>query len=142
MLKMSLASQLKTSARKGAIVGGITAVLSIVAMDGLGTVDMFGMGVPKFVAQGVVLGTSSVIADFTVPKIAPFMSGGSLEWTRFEALSLTPLLIGSISLGLESVLAPSAEQRGDVLKTIAVGAASSITAAYVSSSMGWSAALS
>jgi len=129
---------LQASLSKGAVVAGVSAVLSVLVLDGFDTVGVFNMAVPKFLAQGVILGASSVITDYTVPHVTPYLAGGSVPWTRFEALTLEPLLIGTISLGLESVLSPQSEQRGGILKTIAVGGASSITAAYVSAGMGWS----
>ena len=142
MVGLQLNDRLKGSLRKGMIVGGVAGVLSLVVMNGLDGVPIFGQTVPKAAAQAVILGMSSVATDYVVPAITPYIAGGDVNWTRFEKLSLQPLLIGTISLSLESLLAPQATMRGDVIKTIAVGGASAITAQYVSSGMGWSAPLS
>ena len=141
MVGLQLNDRLKGSLRKGMIVGVVAGVLSVLVLDGLEGVTMIGQTVPKFAAHTVILGVSSVTADYLVPAITPYIAGGDVNWTRFENLSLQPLLIGTISLSLESLLAPSTTQRGDVIKTIAVGGAASITASYVSSGMGWSAPL-
>ena len=142
MVGLQLNDRLKGSLRKGMIVGGVAGVLSLVVMNGLDGVSIFGQTVPKAAAHAVILGMSSVATDYVVPAITPYIAGGDVNWTRFENLSLQPLLIGTISLSLESLLAPQATMRGDVVKTIAVGGASAITAAYVASGMGWSAPLS
>ena len=142
MVGMQLNDRLKGSLRKGMIVGAVAGVLSLVVMDGLNGVNIMGQTVPKAAAHTVILGISSVISDYAIPAITPYIAGGDVNWTRFENLSLQPLLIGTISLSLESLLAPQATMRGDVVKTIAVGGASAITAAYVASGMGWSAPLS
>ena len=141
MVGLQLNDRLKGSLRKGMIVGGVAGVLSLVVMNGFDGVPIFGQTVPKAAAHTVILGISSVISDYAIPAITPYIAGGDVNWTRFENLSLQPLLIGTISLSLESLLAPQATMRGDVVKTIAVGGASAITAAYVSSGMGWSAPL-
>ena len=141
MVGLQLNDRLKGSLRKGLIVGAVAGVLSLVVMDGLNGVAIFGQTVPKAAAHAVILSISSVATDYVVPAITPYIAGGDVNWTRFENLSLQPLLIGTISLSLESLLAPQATMRGDVVKTIAVGGASAITAAYVSSGMGWSAPL-
>ena len=142
MVGLQLNDRLKGSLRKGMIVGGVAGVLSLVVMNGLDGVAIFGKTVPKAAAHAVILGMSSVATDYVVPAVAPYIAGGDVAWTRFETLTLGPLLIGTISLSLESLLAPQATMRGDVVKTIAVGGASAITASYVSSGMGWSAPLS
>ena len=142
MVGLQLNDRLKGSLRKGAIVGGISGVLSLLLMDGLTGVHIFGQVVPKAAAHTVILGISSVAADYITPAITPYIAGGDVNWTRFETLSLTPLLIGTISLSIESALANEATMRGDVLKTIAIGGASAITAGYISSGMGWSAPIS
>ena len=142
MVGLQLNDRLKGSLRKGMIVGGVAGVLSLVVLNGLDGVPIFGQTVPKAAAHAVILSVSSVATDYVVPSITPYISGGDVMWTRFENLSLAPLLIGTISLSLESLLAPQATMRGDVVKTIAMGAASSITASYVSSGLGWSAPLS
>ena len=136
MVGLALSDRLKGSLRKGAIVGAVAGVLSIAALSGTDGVFVFGQTVPKFVAHTVILGTASVAADFAIPAITPYI-GGDVMWTRFENLTLQPLLIGVISLSIESVIAPSATQQGDVMKTILVGAASSVAASYVSSGLGW-----
>ena len=141
MVGLALSDRLKGSLRKGLIVGAVSGVLSIAVLNGMDGVFVFGNTVPKFVAHTVILGGSSVAADYIIPSITPYIAGGDVMWTRFENLSLQPLLIGTISLAIESVIAPSATQQGDVLKTIAVGAASSVAASYASSQMGWSAPL-
>ena len=139
MVGLQLSDRLKGSLRKAAIVGGVSGVLSALVMDGFNGVSVFGMEVPKFAAHAVILGASSVATDYVVPMVAPYIAGGDVAWTRFETLTLQPLLIGTISLSIESAIAPTATVRGDVLKTIAVGGASAITAAYVASGMGWTA---
>ena len=141
MVGLQLTDRLKGSFRKGMIVGGVAGVLSLVVMNGIDGVPIFGQVVPKAAVQAVILGASSVAADYVVPAITPHIAGGDVNWTRFENLSLQPLLIGTISLSLESLLAPQATMCGDVIKTIAVGGASAITAAYVSAGMNWSAPL-
>ena len=141
MVGLALSDRLKGSLRKGLIVGAIAGVGSIVFLSGSDGIFVFGQTVPKFAVHTVILGSSSVASDFAIPSITPYIAGGDVMWTRFENLSLAPLLNGVIALSLESVLAPSATEKGDVFKTIAVGAASTIGASYFSSSMGWSAPL-
>lgn len=136
-----LDARMKAALRKGMIVGAVSGVLSVLVLDGMQGVHVFGHVVPKFVMHTAVLGTSSIVAEYTIPMITPYLAGGDVRVTRFENLALSPLLIGVISLGLESVLSPEAEVRGGVLKTIGVGAASAITSSYFSSGMGWEAPL-
>ena len=141
MVGLALSDRLKGSLRKGAIVGAVAGALSMAVLNGGDGVFVFGQTVPKFVAHTVILGGSTVAADYIIPSLVPYIAGGDVNWTRFENLTLQPLLIGTIALAVESVIAPSVTQQGDVLKTIAVGAAASVTASYVSSGMGWSAPL-
>ena len=140
MVGLALSDRLKGSLRKGAIVGAVAGVLSIVVLNGGDGVFVFGQTFPKFAVHTVILGASSVAADYAIPSITPYI-GGDVMWTRFENLTLQPLLIGSISLAIESVIAPSATQQGDVFKTILVGGGSSVLASYASSGLGWSAPL-
>ena len=137
MVGLALSDKLKGSLRKGMMVGATAGVLSVLVLDGLNPINMFNMQVPKVAAHVVILGTSSVAADYIIPKITPYIAGGDAQWTRFETLALQPMLIGIISLAAESVIAPEVQQRGNVLRTIAVGGASAITSSYVASGMGW-----
>ena len=141
MVGLALSDRLKGSLRKGAIVGAAAGVLSLFVLNGGEGVFVYGQTVPKFVAHTVILGGSSVAADYLIPSITPYIAGGDVMWTRFENLTLQPLLIGTISLAVESVIAPSATQQGDVFKTIAVGAAASVAASYTSAGLGWTAPL-
>ena len=141
MVGLALSDQLKGSLRKGMIVGALSGALSIAVLNGMDGVAVFGHTFPKFAVHTVILGASSVAADYIIPSITPYIAGGDVMWTRFENLSLQPALVGILSLSIESVLCPSATQQGDVLKTIMVGAASSVAASYASSQMGWSAPL-
>ena len=140
MVGLALSDRLKGSLRKGAIVGAVAGVLSIVGLNGMDGIFVFGQTVPKFVAHTVILGTSSVAADYIIPSITPYI-GGDVMWTRFENLTLQPLMLGVLSVSIESVIAPSATQQGDVLKTIMVGSGSAVIASYASSGLGWSAPL-
>ena len=134
-------SKLVGNLSKAALVGASGAVLSVLVLGGLDSVQVTGgMWVPKFAIQGVVLGASSVAASYVVPKLTPYVAMGSPQLVRFNSLILEPATLGIISLAVESIIAPDAAQggTGGVLKTIMVGGAASVGAAYVSEGMGWS----
>ena len=139
MSKMSgLGAKLKASAVKGAMVGAVGAVLSIALLNGFEGVDLAGVPVPKFIANGALLAGSSMVADWAVPMLTPYVSVGSGELKQFENLVLQPLVVGTVLLAAESVLAPGATEQGaSMLTKLAVGAGSSITAAYAADGLGW-----
>ena len=105
-----------------------------------GRVPLAGMMVPKFVAQGGILAVSSVATSYIVPAVVPWVAAGSGQLKLFEITVLEPLILGTVSLLIESVVAPGAEVvgPGGTVRTIFVGAASCVTAAYVANGMGWS----
>ena len=132
---------LKGNLMKAGVVAGSGALLSVLVLGGLDSVEVLGgMWVPKFVAHAVVLGSSSMAASVVVPKLVPYVSAGSPALRRFEALILEPAAIGTIALALESVLASDAAQSGPggTFKTILVGAAASVGGGYFSEGMGLS----
>jgi hypothetical protein len=134
-------SKLKGNLVKAGVVAVTGSVLSVLVLGGMDSVQVTGgMWLPKFGVHAVVLGTSSLAASYAVPALVPFVSAGSPVLKRFEALVLEPLVLGGISLAVESLLAPEAEVggTGGTVKTLLVGAAASIGAAYVSEGMGWS----
>ena len=133
-------SKLQGTLAKAGLVGATGAVLSILVLDGLSPVPLVGAMLPKFAVHALVLGTSSVAASYAVPALVPFTSAGSPQLRRFQSLIVEPLVLGTISLAVESIIAPGAQVvgQGGMLRTILVGGASSIGAAYVSEGMGFS----
>ena len=133
-------SKLQGNLAKAAVVGATGAVLSCILLNGLSGVPLGGMMVPKFVAQGGILAVSSVATSYIVPAVVPWVAAGSGQLKLFEITVLEPLILGTVSLLIESVVAPGAEVvgPGGTVRTVFVGAASSVTAAYVSVGMQWS----
>ena len=134
-------SKLVGNLSKAALVGASGAVLSVLVLGGLDSVQVTGgMWVPKFAIQGVVLGASSIAASYAVPKLTPYVAMGSPQLQRFNSLILEPATLGLrlISMAVESIIAPDAAQSGTggVLKTIMVGGAASVGAAYLSEGLG------
>jgi len=120
-----------------AAVGGLLSVLVLSGMDGVAVTG--GMVAPKFVVHAAVLGASSLATSYAVPALVPWVSAGSPQLQKFESLVLEPLVLGAISFGVESVVAPNAEVGGPggTLKTLLVGSAAAVGAAYVTEGMGW-----
>jgi len=133
-------SKLQGALSKAAIVGATGAVLSVILLNGLTSVPVGGMMIPKAIAQGGILAVSSVATSYITPAVVPWVAAGSGQLKTFELLVLEPLVLGTVSLAVESIIAPGAEVvgQGGTVKTIFVGAASSVTAGYVSQAMGWS----
>ena len=132
-------SKLVGNLSKAAIVGASGAVLSVLVLGGLESVQVAGgMWLPKFAVQGVVLGASSMAASYIVPKLTPYVSVGSPQLSRFNSLILEPATLGLISLAVESIVASGATEQGSgsVFKTIMVGGAASVGAAYISEGLG------
>ena len=126
---------------KASVVAGTGALLSVLVLGGLENVPVAGgLWAPKFAATAVVLGASSMAASYAIPLMVPYVSAGSPVLKRFELLVLEPLFIGTCALALESVVASEASEGGPggVLKSILVGGAASVGAAYLSEGMGWS----
>ena len=133
-------SKLVGNLSKAALVGASGAVLSVLVLNGMSGVPVVGgVVLPKFFIHGAILGTSSIAATYAVPHIVPFISAGSPQLKRFETLVVEPLVLGTISLVVESLLAPEAQVvgQGGTVRTILVGAAASVAAAYTSEGMGW-----
>ena len=132
-------SKLQGNLSKAALVGVTGAVLSVLVLNGLAPVPVFGMMIPKFAAQGLVLSVSSVATSYIVPAVTPFVSAGSPQLRQFQGLIVEPLALGMISLALESFVAPGAEVigTGGTFRTIMVGSAASVVAAYTAEGMGW-----
>ena len=134
-------SRLQGTLAKAGVVGLSGAALSVLVLNGLSGVPVFGgVMLPKFVAHGIILSGSSIAASYAVPALVPFVSAGSPQLKRFESLVVEPLVLGTISLVIESFLAPEAQVvgQGGTVRTILVGGAASVGAAYVSEGMGWS----
>ena len=132
-------SKLQGTLAKAGLVGATGAVLSVLLLNGLSPVPLAGIMLPKFAVHALVLGTSSVASSYAVPALVPFTSAGSPQLRRFESLIVEPLVLGTISLAVESIIAPGAQVvgQGGMLRTILVGGASSIGAAYVAEGMGY-----
>ena len=83
---------------------------------------------------------SSVATSYITPRVVPWVAAGSGQLKLFEITILEPLILGTVSLLVESVIAPGAEVvgQGGTVKTVFVGAASCVTAGYVSQAMNWS----
>ena len=130
---------LKGNLAKAGLVGATGAVLSVLALGGLQGVPVMGVFMPKAFVHGLALAGSSVAATYAVPMLVPFVSAGSPQLRRFEALVLEPLVIGGVFLGVESILAPAAEVQGPggTFKEILAGSAAAIGAAYVAEGMQW-----
>ena len=132
---------LKGNLAKAGVVAAAGAVLSIAVLSGTSMVPVAGgVHLPKAVVHGLILGGSSLGASYIVPSIVPWISAGSPALKRFEVLVVEPLVLGTVSLIAESLLAPAAQVvgAGGTVRTILVGSAASIGAAYVSEGMGWS----
>lgn len=132
-------SKLQGALSKAALVGATGAVLSVILLNGLSAVPVGGMMIPKAIAQGGILAVSSVATSYITPAVVPWVAAGSGQLKTFELLVLEPLVLGTASLLVESIIAPGAEVvgQGGTVKTIFVGGASSVTAAYVSVGLGW-----
>ena len=131
---------LKGRLLKAGVVGAAGAVLSVAVLSGTSMVPIAGgVYLPKFVVHGVILAGSSIGASYIVPAVVPWVSAGSAPLKRFEQIIVEPLVLGTVSLIAESLLAPSAQVvgPGGTVRTILVGSAASIGAAYVSEGMGW-----
>ena len=126
-----------------AAVGGVLSVLVLSGLDGIRVSVAGGVVMPKCLAHAGVLGVSSLATSYAVPAIVPWVSAGSPQLKSFEALILEPLVLGTISFAVESVIAPNAEVggTGGTLKTILVGSAAAVGAAYTAQGMGWSASV-
>ena len=133
-------SKLQGALSKAALVGATGAVLSVIVLNGLSGVPVAGVMLPKAVVQGGILAVSSVATSYISPMVVPWVAGGSGQLKTFELLVLEPLILGTTSLLVESVIAPGAEVVGQfgTVRTIFVGGAASVTAAYVAVGMGWS----
>ena len=125
---------------KAGVVAAVGGLLSVLVLSGLDQVAITGgMVAPKFIVHAVVLGASSVATSYAVPALVPWISAGSPELRKFEILVLEPLVLGAISFGIESVAAPNAEVggAGGTLKTLLVGSAAGVGAAWLTQGMGW-----
>ena len=134
-------SKLVGNLSKAGLVGATGAVLSVLVLNGMSGVPVVGgVMLPKFAVHGLILGASSIAASYAVPAIVPFVSAGSPQLKRFESLVVEPLVLGTISLAVESILAPEAQVvgTGGTVRTILVGGAASVLASYVSDGMQWS----
>ena len=134
-------SALKGRLMKAAAVGAVGGVLSLAVLSGTSSVPVVGgMLLPKAVIHATILAGSSLGASYIVPAVVPWVSAGSAPLKRFEVLVIEPLVLGTVSLVAESLLAPSAEVvgPGGTLRTLLVGSAASIGAGYLSEGMGWS----
>ena len=132
---------LKGRLMKAAAVGAVGGVLSLAVLSGTSMVPVVGgVFLPKAVVHGVILAGSSVGASYIVPAVVPWVAGGSAPLKRFEVLVIEPLVLGTVSLLAESILAPAAEVvgPGGTVRTLLVGSAASIGAGYLSEGMGWS----
>ena len=137
-------SSLKGELAKAGLVAAVGGVLSVLVLSGLDGISVAGgVVMPKCLAHAGVLGVSSLATSYAVPAIVPWVSAGSPQLKSFEALILEPLVLGTISFAVESVIAPNAEVggTGGTLKTILVGSAAAVGAAYTAQGMGWSASV-
>ena len=124
---------LKGRLLKAGVVGAAGAVLSVAVLSGTAMVPIAGgVFLPKFVVHGVILAGSSIGASYIVPAVVPWVSAGSAPLKRFENLCIEPLVLGTVALVAESILAPSAQVvgPGGTVRTILVGSAASIGGAY------------
>ena len=132
---------LKGNLAKAGVVAAAGAVLSIAVLSGTSMVPVVGgVHLPKAVVHGIILGGSSIGASYIVPSIVPWVSAGSPPLKRFELLVVEPLVLGTVALVAESLLAPAAQVvgPGGTVRTILVGSAASVLAGYVSEGMSWS----
>ena len=121
------------------LVGVTGGVLSIIALGGLQGAQVPVLGwIPKAAVHTIALAGSSLAASYIVPAMTPYVSGGSPQLTRFDELIITPLVLGTVFLGCESLISPSAEVQGPggTLKEIAAGAVASVTASYLAQGLG------
>ena len=133
-----MAPAIKGTVLKAAMVGATGAVLSVILLNGLSGVPVGTVLVPKFLVHGVILTTSSVAATFIVPAALPFVSGGSPTLRRFQHAVFEPLVLGVVSMAIESVIAPGAQVvgQGGTLRTIFVGGGAAVSSAYLAEAMG------
>ena len=135
----TLVVKLKQSAMKGAIVAIAGAGASVVIGNGLESVKVFSMQLPKAVVLGGSLFGTSIAADFLVPYITPFASVGSPALRKFENLVLTPLMVGVGLVLVDSVISPEtvASAGNNLIKQVSVGFGASVLAGYTSEGLGW-----
>ena len=130
----------KSALIKGALVGVVGGVASVLVLGGLESAQIVGgMYLPKALIHGVALTGSSVAATYLVPRLVPFVSAGSPQLRKFESVVVNPLVLGFVFLAAESLLASGAtvQGTGGVFKEMLIGTGSAIGAAYVSEGMGW-----
>ena len=141
MFVKQMPSKLKGTLAKAGLVGLSGAVLSVLVLNGMSGVPVIGnVMLPKFMVHGLILSTSSIATSYAVPALVPFVSAGSPQLRRFESLVVEPLVLGTISLVVESILAPEAQVvgQGGTLRTVLVGGAASVLAGYTSEGLGLS----
>jgi len=134
-------SGLKGKLAKAGLVGVTGGVLSIIALGGLQGAQVPVLGwIPKAAVHTFALAGSSLAASYIVPAMTPYVSGGSPQLTRFDSLVLEPLVLGTVFLGVESIISPSAEVQGPggTFKEILAGATAGVVAGYTAVGMGWS----
>ena len=136
----TLVVKLKQSAMKGAIVAIAGAGASVIIGNGLDSVKVLNMQMPKALVLGGSLLATSVAADFIVPYITPFASVGSPALRKFENLVLTPLMVGVGLILVDSVISPEtvASAGNNLIKQVSVGFGASVLAGYASEGLGWS----
>ena len=134
-----MAPSMKNALVRGALVGAIGAVGSIVLMNGLESAPLFGMYLPKFAITGAALTASSVATTYILPHALPFAQGAPGPLKQFEAVVMTPLIGSAVLTALVSVAAPGIEAQGPggSLKEAVLGASSVIAAGYLAEGMGW-----
>ena len=140
MSTSTLVVKLKQSAMKGAIVAIAGAGASVVIGNGLDSVKVLSMQMPKALVLGGSLFATSVAADFIVPYVTPFAAVGSPTLRKFENLVLTPLMVGVGLVLVDSIISPqTVESAGNnLLKQVSVGFGASVLAGYASEGLGWS----
>ena len=135
----TLVVKLKQSAMKGAIVAIAGAGASVIIGNGLDSVKVLSMQMPKALVLGGSLLVTSVASDFLVPYITPFASVGSPALRKFENLVLTPLMVGVGLVLVDSVISPEtvASAGNNLIKQVSVGFGASVLAGYTAEGLGW-----
>ena len=134
---MDLKQTLQNGAFKAGAVAVVSGLASVVLANGNESCRVFNTNMPRFVVSGLTMGLSSFAGDALIPVIVPWVSVGSPILKKFENSILSPLLVGVASVAIDSALAPEAiSEVGGPVKSVLIGAGSSILSYYVLDSTG------
>ena len=139
MASSTLVVKLKQSAMKGLVVAAAGAGASVLLGNGMASVKVLSMQLPKAVVLGGSLFAVSIGSDFIVPYVTPFASVGSPALRKWENLVLTPLMVGVGVVLVDALVSPEvmAVEGHNLFKQVSIGFGASILASYTAEGLGW-----